>query len=147
MDVGEVSWHRSGDWAAAARNGSAHGPMRLLDPLPSLATIAADPSRLADVAPEQVPELMGACAALQAALQLRLQAGVPAAQPDPTTRKTNGSGPDRLLTASEAAERLGVSRRWMYRHQTQLPFAKKLSGGTLRFSERGLERWKDRRGG
>ena len=110
----------------------------------TLATLAADPERIADVPPEQVPDLIGAAEALRAALWARLQA-VKAPTPAPSAGK--GGGPDRLLTASEAAERLGVSRRWMYRHQAQLPFAKKLSGGTLRFSEHGLERWKDRRSG
>lgn len=48
---------------------------------------------------------------------------------------------DRLLTAEEAGKRLGVGRRWIYRHASTLPFTRRLTGGTLRFSERGLERW------
>src|SRR6266852_610371 len=49
--------------------------------------------------------------------------------------------PDRLLTVSEAATRLGVSRRYVYGHANQYPFARRLGPKTLRFSERGLEKW------
>ena len=106
-----------------------------------LATLAADPSRIAAVQPGDVPGLVGACAALHAALLLRLQAHEPIAPP-----QRNGSGPDRLLSADEAAGRLGVSRRWMYRHAPKLPFSRRLTpGGTLRFSEKGMVRWQDSR--
>ena len=48
--------------------------------------------------------------------------------------------PDRLLSAEVAAERMGVSKRYIYNHADTLPFTKRL-GRTVRFSERGLERW------
>jgi excisionase family DNA binding protein len=110
-----------------------------------LAALAADPGRVADVEPAALPFLIGEAEALRAALWARLTAGpahvAPAPAPD-----ANG-GPDRLLKAQEAADRLGVDRRWVYRQAKagKLPFARKLSGGTLRFSERGLEKWKERR--
>jgi predicted DNA-binding transcriptional regulator AlpA len=53
--------------------------------------------------------------------------------------------PDKLLTVQEAADRLGVDRRWIYRHSENLPFVRRLSAGTLRFSERGLVRWQESR--
>lgn len=53
--------------------------------------------------------------------------------------------PDRLLSVKEAADRLGVDRRWLYRRADTLPFAKKIGPGTLRFSEKGLNRWMERR--
>jgi excisionase family DNA binding protein len=60
----------------------------------------------------------------------------------------NGAAPtpepeqsDRLLTVSEAAKRLGVSRRYVYGHADEYPFARRLGPKTLRFSERGLEKW------
>lgn len=53
--------------------------------------------------------------------------------------------PDRLLTVAEAAERLGVDRRWLYRRADKLPFTKKIGPGTLRFSEKGLAKWMERR--
>jgi predicted DNA-binding transcriptional regulator AlpA len=105
-----------------------------------LAALAADPSRVADVAPEKVPPLLGELELLRAMLWARNQP-LPAPQPP----ATNGSGPDTLLKVDEAAARLGVSRRWMYAHADTLPFAKRLTGGTLRFSSRGLERWQANR--
>ncbi len=47
----------------------------------------------------------------------------------------------RLLTPTEAAKRLSVSRRWLYRNKHKLPFARRLSRKVLRFDEAGLERW------
>lgn len=63
--------------------------------------------------------------------------------PEPVAAKSSQS--DRMLTVQEAAERLGVDTRWVYRRAKKLPFTRKLSTGTLRFSERGLERWKESR--
>jgi excisionase family DNA binding protein len=45
---------------------------------------------------------------------------------------------DRLLTAKEAAERLGVSLETVYRKAKDVPFRVKI-GGNLRFSSHGLE--------
>lgn len=64
---------------------------------------------------------------------------------DSTPTRPEPAVPDRLLTVKEAAERLGVDRRWIYRRADTLPFTRKLSPGTLRFSERALERWKEGR--
>lgn len=66
-------------------------------------------------------------------------AGIDAPPEPPPAPAPNG---DKLLTVNEAAELLGVSRRWVYRKAGKLPFTRKLSSGTLRFSEKGLERWK-----
>lgn len=105
-----------------------------------LATLAADPSRVRDVDREQLPDLIGEASALHARLLAALQA-IPL-QPDRPT--TNGEGePDPMLTAQEAADRLGVDPRWMYRKADALPFTRRLSPGTLRFSAKGLERWKE----
>ena len=49
--------------------------------------------------------------------------------------------PDRLLTVREAAKRLGVSTRYVYARADDYPFTKRLGPKTLRFSERGIERW------
>jgi excisionase family DNA binding protein len=108
-----------------------------------LATLAADPSRVDDVQPDALPGLIGEAEALRARLWSRLQAAsVPTASAPASS--SNGKA-DHLLTALEAAERLGVSKRWIYRKASELPFTRKLSGGTLRFSERGLDRWKESR--
>lgn len=55
------------------------------------------------------------------------------------------SRPDRLLTVDEAAVLLGMAPRWLYRHASQLPFARHLSRKALRFSEAGLRRWLETR--
>ena len=51
------------------------------------------------------------------------------------------SDEDHLLTVDEVAEVLAVERTWVYRHADELPFARKLSAGTLRFSSNGLQAW------
>jgi len=48
---------------------------------------------------------------------------------------------DQLLNPEEAATRLGVTVKWLYRHAKQLPFTRRLSRKALRFSEQGLQRW------
>jgi excisionase family DNA binding protein len=113
-------------------------------PLATLAVLAADPTRVEHVPADALPALIGEAEALRARLWARLQAASCAPAVAVTAPTVNG-GSDRLISAEEVAERLGVDRRWVYRHTGSLPFARRLSGGTLRFSERGLERWKDSR--
>ena len=48
---------------------------------------------------------------------------------------------DTPLTAEQAAALIGVSRRWIYRNAARLPFTRRISRKTLRFSEAGLHRW------
>lgn len=107
-----------------------------------LATLAADPERVEQIPSTALPGLIGELEALRARLWARLQASV-APAPPAAAPPANG-GPDRLLTVKEAAARLGVGPRWLYRH-TELPFRRQLSTGAVRFSERGLERWKESR--
>lgn len=52
-----------------------------------------------------------------------------------------GEEEDRMLKVDEAAEILGVKKRWLYDRSGSLPFARKLAPQTLRFSERGLREW------
>jgi hypothetical protein len=46
-----------------------------------------------------------------------------------------------LLDVATAANRLGVTTTWLYRHARDLPFTRKLGHRTLRFDARGLDRW------
>lgn len=108
-----------------------------------LATLAADPERVGNVPPDALPALIGEAESLRALLWARLQAAPAPTAPEPS--KGNGTAPDRLLTAQVAADLLGVDKRWVYRKADSLPFTRKLSEGTLRFSSRGLEKWKERR--
>jgi Helix-turn-helix domain len=48
---------------------------------------------------------------------------------------------DKLLTPQEAAEILGQTVRWVYRHAKQWTFAKRLSRKCLRFPENALRRY------
>lgn len=50
-------------------------------------------------------------------------------------------GTDKLLAPEEAAAILGQTVRWLYRHCDKLPFTRRLSRKSLRFSEAGLHRW------
>lgn len=48
---------------------------------------------------------------------------------------------DRLLDAEEAANLLGMSRHWLYRHAHKLPFTRKLGPKNLRFSSLGIQKY------
>lgn len=96
--------------------------------LPSLEEVAA-------VSSEEIPALLGQLEILKAALLARtLPSNGKASLPAPPEA-------DRLLTPEETAERLGISRRWLYRHSDTLPFTRRLSRKALRFSEAGLRKW------
>ena len=62
-------------------------------------------------------------------------------EPNVADKPAVESREDRLLTVDEAAEVLAVDRTWLYRHADTLPFTRKLSAGTLRFSSNGLQEW------
>ena len=51
---------------------------------------------------------------------------------------------DRMLTAKQAAARLGLSERTVYKNRKGYPFSKQYPGGSLRFSERELDSWLSR---
>jgi predicted DNA-binding transcriptional regulator AlpA len=106
-----------------------------------LLSLLSDPERVDDLEPAAIPAIVGELETLRARLWVRLQA---AQAPAVAAPSSNGEA-DHLLTAKEAAPLLGVAPRWMYRHADDLPFARRLTGGTLRFSARGLERWKESR--
>ena len=52
--------------------------------------------------------------------------------------------PDRLLTPKAAAERFGVTKRWLLDHADEMPGVKRLSRKIVRFSERRLARFLDK---
>lgn len=101
-----------------------------------LPALLADPQRAVEIPAEQIPAVLAQLTGLQGALlaRLLLAGPIPNVPPDPVV------GGDRLLTAEEAATRLGVSTDWIYRRATKLPFTVRL-GARLRFSTKGIERY------
>jgi predicted DNA-binding transcriptional regulator AlpA len=95
-----------------------------------------DPADLDRLSRAEAASILVELAALQASLAARLSA--PPAAP---TNQSKAREPDRLMTVDEVAVRLGVTPRWLYRHAKQLPFTRKLSRRTLRFSEMALRHW------
>ena len=61
---------------------------------------------------------------------------------DQLSRLSPAPPPDRLLTAQQAAQQLGVSKHWLYRHAATLPFTVRL-GRAVRFSAVGLQTYLD----
>lgn len=95
-------------------------------PAPLAATFECLAGQLEAAAVDQLPGALAELEKLQAVAWLRIRLPEPA----PTG--------DRLLTATEAAPRLGVDVKAMYRRDW--PFRKMVSRGRVRFSERGIER-------
>ena len=94
-----------------------------------------DISALERVRDPEIPRTLGALEEVRATLWARLTAPI---------RRETDEGPEiandaRLLTARELSERLGMSRRWVYRNRKKLG-GKKL-GTNVRFTEGGLKRY------
>ena len=96
-----------------------------------LAALVADPARVATVPPRRIPALLSQLSALQGAMAARLISA---------DRDEAASAEETLLTVDEAAERLGVSKDWLFRRSRTLPFVVRL-GRHLRFSGRGIDRY------
>lgn len=112
----------------SARGGSIDTGMSRLDLCGLVAAIPAP----------ELPQLIGDLEAARAAAWVRLTA--------PTSNKTAEAADQeaRNLDVAEAAKRLGMSRDWLYRHASELPFAVRI-GRRLVFDSRELERWNRRR--
>jgi hypothetical protein len=89
------------------------------------------------IALEDVPTAVSILAETQARLLARLGVRERAAE----SEMHPAGKPDRLLAVDAAAERLGVTPRWLYSHSGELPFTHRLSRKALRFSEAGIERF------
>ena len=98
--------------------------------------------RLLDMAvqaPEdELPALIGELEAVKARAWLRI------ATPKANCHSSSDVA-DVNLAAEEAAERLGVSKAWLYRNAHRLPFAVRI-GRRLLFSGVGLARWNRQQG-
>jgi predicted DNA-binding transcriptional regulator AlpA len=76
--------------------------------------------------------------------RVRVEAVLVAAAPKPAP--AGPRTPSRLLSVREAAERLGRSRWWVYRHKATLPVTRLQTGG-FGFDEKALELWIEGRTG
>jgi predicted DNA-binding transcriptional regulator AlpA len=86
---------------------------------------------------EAIPRIIGQVEQLRAVLWARLNSPATVQAVSESEASMDGD----LLRVDQAAQILGVSVRWLYRHYKQLPFARRLSRKTLRFSEAGLRQW------
>lgn len=94
-----------------------------------MATNALDLERLLKLPLETVPAAMAHVAAVQSALAARL-----------LNAENKSDLNDELLDVEEAAEKLGVSKDWLYTRSDTLPFVVRL-GRKLKFSVRGIEKY------
>ena len=104
-----------------------------------LAALLDHPEQVAQVPPEQVPPVLCRLAALQTMLAARLAAEAT------SSPATSEQGPEKLLDVRQAAERIGMSTDWLYRHKDKLPFTRPVGTRTVRFSDAGITRWLARR--
>lgn len=100
-------------------------------PVPKLAELLADPGKAANLPPGTIPALRGELARLDTLLLARLLSGG-------DNKAQTGPDGDRLLSAKEAAGKLGASRDYLYRHSSKLPFTVRM-GRKVLFSEAGIE--------
>jgi excisionase family DNA binding protein len=107
--------------------------------VPTVEGVAASSEVAKGLPPEVMAQLAEKCLLTLAALvaQVPLMLAAPHGPMEPS--------PDELLTPAQAAERLHISRDWLYDHARRLPFAVKLGPKQLRFSRAGLEQWLRRR--
>lgn len=94
-----------------------------------------------DVPTERIPALLAQLAAAQSVLAARLLGNGNATPPSQPTEA------GKLLDADAAAERMQMSKNWLYKNAAKLPFAVRVGSRSLRFSETGLEKWMRSRAG
>jgi predicted DNA-binding transcriptional regulator AlpA len=102
--------------------------------VPTLDEVASNPERVTALPAGTLQGLLCRCLTVQAALFGALVATAAQASTGPTTEA------DRLLDVDAAAQRLGMSKDWLYHHAHQLPFAVR-QGRLLRFSTAGIARY------
>jgi excisionase family DNA binding protein len=103
-----------------------------------LVEIFADPSVIETLTVEEVAWTRGELSRLDSLLLTRLMSANGGLPPRPPT--------DRRLNVEEAAEKLGVSKDYLYRHADRLPFTVRIGRG-LGFSEAGIDRYLRQRSG
>jgi predicted DNA-binding transcriptional regulator AlpA len=82
---------------------------------------------------ERLPDALGALETVKSRMWMRLTA-----QPAVASSPTHG---DATVDVDEAARLLGMSRSWVYRHASRLPFTRRVGRRALRFSTSGIRRY------
>jgi hypothetical protein len=99
------------------------------------------PDRIEQAPTTELPALIGELEQAKARAWARL------AQPTPVPAPAELLPEARMVGIHEAAQRLGMSRSWLYRNASKLPFATRPNGHNWRFNTRGLEKYlRDRQG-
>jgi hypothetical protein len=101
--------------------------------VPELRDLLSEPARVADLTHDEALVAVERLAALLSALAARLRPESPPAKPEAQPAQ------DRLLTAREAAERLGVKERWLRDHP-EVRGRVMLSPRRVRYSAAGIDR-------
>src|SRR6185312_6160196 len=81
---------------------------------------------LRGMTPEQLPNLLGELEVIRTTAMMRLTSSAQTPQAD------------KLIGIDEAADRLGISKDYLYRHKGEYPFLKRM-GGKILFSSAGIE--------
>jgi len=106
-----------------------------------IAELMRDPAAALALPAEEARRLLVELAPVLKALELA------AAGPGQEPHRNGRPEPEAdLLTPEQAARKLGLSIRQLYRRSGRLPFVRKLGARTLRFDAEGLERWLKRGG-
>lgn len=106
--------------------------------VPSLAEVQQDPVLLEGLSVTAIVALRRQVSHLAADLDAAFcQAIGQTTRHNPPTETPS----DRLLTPEAAAERFGVTKRWLLDHADQIPGVRRLSRKIVRFNERHLERF------
>ena len=105
--------------------------------VPSLDEIARDPSRVDDLPTDVAMGLLLRVHTIEGVLGARVADGLLRTPKDGDAAR---SARDTLLTADEAAKRVGMSVHWLYHNAGKLPFTVR-QGRALRFSANGIEKY------
>jgi hypothetical protein len=117
-----------------------HSPK--LAALPSLAAVQQDPTILTGLPLPTILEFRRQIGHLAADVEAVLFQTLTA---DRANNPRSETEPDRLLTPEAAAARFGVTKRWLLAHADDIPGLRRLSRKVVRFSERRLAQFLERR--
>jgi hypothetical protein len=101
---------------------------------PTLDLILASPQAVASLPREVIAELLAESTTVSALLAARLASSAR----EPASSPKEG---DDWISIDEAAQRLGKTRRWIFKNARTLPFTRRVSKKTLLCSSKGIEKW------